>query len=77
MIGAEKIQIQFDGVSHGTFTVCMADNRNFDASECKTITDYETALFYIIPCERRDECPATFFRVSLEKSLVRCHGSNR
>lgn len=67
-------RIQFDGVSHGTFTICRSMNENFHNSICKTISDYENTIFYLPPCKIHAECLAIFFKVSLDKSLVKCFG---
>lgn len=74
LIGMTHGRIQFDGVSHGTFTICRSTNGTFDNSRCKTISDYENAIFYLPPCEIHAECSAIFFKVSLENSLVKCFG---
>lgn len=77
LMKTESAEIQFDGVSHGTFTVCLAYNKHFENSECQTISDYETAIFNVVTCILPNEkCDPAYFKVYLEKSLVKCIGKN-
>lgn len=68
------MKIQFDGVSHGTFTVCMAYNSNFEQSECKTNSDHQTAVFDVITCDEQKNCDTVYFKITVEQSLVKCIG---
>lgn len=74
LTGGDRVKIQFDGMSHGTFTICMAYNANFEHSECQTNSGHQTVVFDVITCEEQDACEPVYFRISVEQSLVKCIG---
>lgn len=74
LTGGDRVQIQFDGFSHGTFTVCMAYNKHFEQSECQTNSDYQTIVFDVITCEDQNACDTVYLKISVEQSSVKCIG---
>lgn len=76
LVNTYDIQIKFDGVDYGTFSVCMARNRNFTDADCQTVSGYETISFYLLdPCDSDNDCQAIFFRISVDRSLIKCFGT--
>lgn len=75
LIGTKDIQIQFDGIDYGTVVVCMARNRKFHDADCQTFSGYQTISFYLFDaCDSENDCGAVYFRISVERSLVKCLG---
>lgn len=76
LTSGDRVQIQFDGFSHGTFTVCMAYNAQFERNECQTNSEHNTIVFDVITCEEQYACETVYFKISVEQSLVKCIGTN-
>lgn len=76
LMDTDSVQIRFDGVDDGTFTICMSENEeNFDNAVCQTVSNLDTVRFDVIPCnENSKHCPAVWFKLFVEKSLVQCFG---
>lgn len=75
LIGTKDIQIQFDGIDSGTVVVCMARNRNFQDADCQTVAGYAKISFYLFDaCDTGNDCRAVYFRIAVERSLVKCLG---
>ncbi|CRL07297.1 CLUMA_CG020276, isoform A [Clunio marinus] len=75
MLGAENININFQGTGYGDFTVCMARSHDMLSQECKTVRDIENAWFNTSqPCLKRnaDNCPSMYFSIQVDTTYLKC-----
>lgn len=75
---SENFQVQFQGLGYGEITVCMT-HRQKQHFECRNIVDMEYIWFtFNDPCQGNyNNCEAIYFKVTLDKSYVKCSGKKK
>jgi hypothetical protein len=79
LLGSDEIQVKFQGVGYGEFTVCMSRQQDMISKECKSVQDIDNVWFNISePCSTQnfDECMSVYFGITVDTTYLKCSESD-
>jgi hypothetical protein len=74
LFGSEEVNIKFQGVGYGDFTVCMETKENRVLNRCQSVVDIDYVWFNITnPCSTsQQECSSIYFSLTADTTYLKC-----
>lgn len=74
LVGSEEVDIKFQGVGYGDFTVCMETKQNGVPNRCQSVVDIDYVWFnFTNPCSTsQQECSSIYFTLTADTTYLKC-----